>query len=108
MFEMIWAVVVMMVGPPGEPVTSFTRPEASSRIVGAIAESIRFEGWMALSSPAQARIDWAFQVSPQIHFVVEEKPRTCHGYEASVEGVNRRRNSNRVAVFAHSDQQKRA
>ena len=50
-FEIIWATLEMIVGPPGEPVTNFTPPEASSRIVGLIDESIRFSGPTALRSP---------------------------------------------------------
>ena len=49
--EMIWEIVVMIVGPPPVPVTSFTRPMESSRIVGVIDERIRFPGSMALASP---------------------------------------------------------
>ena len=43
--------VVMMVGPPGLPVTSLTRPAESRTMAGAIADSIRLSGWMALAAP---------------------------------------------------------
>ncbi len=53
----ICATVVMMVEPPGVPVTRSTRPCGSSTMVGVIAESMRAPGRTALARPC-TRPNW--------------------------------------------------
>ena len=49
--ETIWKMVVMIVAPPGVPVTRSVRPSGSTTMVGVIADSMRLPGSMALASP---------------------------------------------------------
>jgi hypothetical protein len=45
------ATVVMMVAPPGDPVTRRTRPSGERTMVGVIDETMRFPGAMAFAVP---------------------------------------------------------
>jgi hypothetical protein len=98
--ETICATVVMMVEPPGEPVTRRTRPSGPSTMVGVMAESIRLPGLdgvrLALHQPELVR-------HPRlggevVHLVVEQEPGAGHGDQVAVERVDGGGHGHRVAA----------
>ncbi len=73
-------IVVMIVAPPGVPVTRSVRPSGSTTMVGVIADSMRLPGAMALASPCTSP-NWfgtpGFEVKSSISlFSRKPAPRT--------------------------------
>jgi hypothetical protein len=76
-FRMVWSTVVMIVEPPGVPVTKKSSPSGSVTMVGVMAESMRFPGSMAFCSPCTSP-NWFGTpglAAKVVHLVVEEEAR---------------------------------
>ncbi len=91
MFRIVSSVAVMMRGPPGEPRTISTVPSLST-MVGAIEDSGRLPGAMALASPC-TRPNWLGDVRLEgevVHLVIHQEAGVAGddaGAESAVDGV---------------------